>query len=207
MSRHVGWLAVLVACGSSSQPPLKPAATSAELLARVGDKPRGLADVANPLVILEAAASWVSPLSRPMFASCKIEPQQVTRLRVAVGEPLRLAAEIDGTIDAKAVTCLIGNVPGVTVVERQGGVAVEYQPASPTTTPLATDLLKRCNDGCAVLRLGPSDHPVWLSADLADRVKLTIAGAGLASAFSAFASAAQAIPQLAAAHVEASATR
>lgn len=137
--------------------------------------------------------------------ACGIDLAKIDRVRVAIGEPLRIAAEIDGTVDAKAVTCAAGPLMtslGVHVVDRAGGIALDYQTTPATTSPLAADVAKRCPDRCAILRAGPASRTLWLAAELGDDITLRISGDGIKAGLAAFAAAARAIPALEPAHIE-----
>jgi len=137
--------------------------------------------------------------------ACGIDLAKLDRVRVAIGEPLRIAAEIDGPIDAKAVTCAAGPLVtslGVHVVDRPGGIAFDYQTTPATTSPLAADVMKRCPERCAILRAGPASRTLWLAAELGDDITLRISGDEIQAGLAAFAAATRAIPALEPAHIE-----
>jgi signal peptidase I len=200
----------MAACGSSPSAavPSAPSSSAVSLLARVGDKPRGYAsvDLHKPNIFEPMKQQAGADEAIKALMACGIDLAKLDRVRVAIGEPLRITAEIDGTIDAKAVTCAAGPLVtslGVHVVDRPGGVALDYQATPATTSPLAADLAKRCLDRCAILRAGPASRTLWLAAELGDAITVRISGNGIQAGLAAFAAAAQAIPALEPAHIEA----
>jgi len=97
----------MAACGSSpssaptSAVPSALSSSAASLLARVGDKPRGYASVdLHKLNIFEPMAGQAdADEAIKALKACGIDLAKLDRVRVAIGEPLRIAAEIDGTIE------------------------------------------------------------------------------------------------------------
>ena len=115
------------------------------------------------------------------LAACKVT---VRDLRLAVGEPLRIAAEIDGNIDTARLPCLLGEHfyamlgdLGVLVTDRHGGIAI-----SRATVPGNFDLdawkKLRGRERLAV-ELGPRDHRVDFAISFGDPLRFAITGADL----------------------------
>jgi len=192
-------IAVLAGCGhdlsqpaASQRPP--PAYTA--LLGAVGPHPRGFAVLAprDPAF----AARWADLEARLLKllgkapADCGGVLGRVEQIRVAVGAPLRIAAELDGKIDAQAVDCLLGGGgtalarPGVVVRNRPGGVAIEYH-ADPVhddhALAVANELTRDCTvASCAAVVLGPPNHPLWIQLALHDKFRLELRGSNVAHA-------------------------
>lgn len=77
-------------------------------------------------------ATAISALSGTPVTDC-LALADLAHVRIAIGAPPRIAAEIDGNINAMAVACLLGDSAatlaqyGVVVHDRFGGIAIEVQ--------------------------------------------------------------------------------
>lgn len=195
------------ACGShdvSPPPRSQPPIPVQPLLASVGPQPRAFARFVLGEAFFSGATSAevekaVSPVGKTL-ADCGIDVGKLT-LQVAIGEPLRVAANIDGPIDSIRVTCFLGEVvvsklttKGIVITDRTGGIAVDYlsdragsYPASPT----AGELASRCaGTSCLAAALGPIAKPLWVQAEYAkDSMRATLRGPELGNGASTFATA------------------
>lgn len=192
-------LALVISCGRCSSHPAsapEPGAGALQLLAAVGAEPRGYADISLPVTGLQEQVAQlmttISSLGGKPAGNC-IEMAGIERIRVAVGAPLRIAAEIDGKISADRVACLVGGGDalaqrGVVVRDRPHGVAIEYQ-ASPTQTTAASaaELERRCGEpGCAAVVLGPATKQLWIQLRLGKSFDVKISGPALGGGAAAF---------------------
>lgn len=161
-------LLVVVACSkppaveAPAAPRLDPA--FAPLVAQIGPHLRAVVrlDLAVRAPLLDGLLATLGTKDKDCHASLKA-------LRLAVGEPLRIAAEIDGDVDAKRFTCLLGEQltalaaqAGVTFVDRPGGLAIarDQQPGHADAA-----LVARCTGAsCMATELGPASHLVHMAA-------------------------------------------
>jgi hypothetical protein len=97
-------------------------------------------------------ATAISALSGTPVTDC-LALADLAHVRIAIGAPPRIAAEIDGKINAMAVACLLGDSAatlaqhGVVVHDRPGGIAIEVQAEPPPTTHIpAVELERRCSE-------------------------------------------------------------
>ncbi len=180
--------------------PAQVAADAAQLLGAVGAKPRAYARLSASQPKVRAVLAELEPIVRPIFgeslSDCGIELDKLASIRVAVGEPLRIAGEIDGAISVASVTCVIGRdklaaltALGLVLRDRPGGIAVQYK-VDPTQADAgrvaATELAARCHrDSCAVERLGTTAKPIDVEIELGDAYEIKVGGAGFAGAAAA----------------------
>jgi len=120
--------------------------------------------------------------------------ERVDQIRIAIGEPLRIAAELDGKIDVQSVSCLLGGDAaatalardGLVVRNRPGGIAVEYQvePSHDERAPaVANELMSRCTEvPCAAAVLGPPNRPLWIQLALRGTLRIELSGSSIAHA-------------------------
>jgi signal peptidase I len=191
------------ACGPTSSPPApKVEATPAvpSILATVGPHPRGYArlSLAHPYLRpeLERGLSLLADRHGTSLADCNLDLTHLDRLQVAVGEPLRIAAEVDGKIDVRALTCLLGEAAmqsaaerGIAIRDRPGGLAVEYNGERAQGEPArayAAELAKRCTgNACATIAMGPAARPLWVQLWFGKVVGLQLSGPSLRGAAAA----------------------
>lgn len=197
MRRVVLGIAIVAGCGpgagsqSAAAPPSVPPPVPA-VLGMVGAHPRGFAQIllAEPEIraqLLELAAELPKLIGRSP-ADCGIDPARLERLQVAIGEPLRVAAELDGRIDLRAVGCLAGEramkslgALGLAIRDRPGGLEIEYraEAAQPPALAAGADLAQRCRGAiCVAAMLGPAGRPLRTELQLDKTVHLEIAGLG-----------------------------
>jgi signal peptidase I len=202
-------LLVLLAagCGHASSPPApisQPVPAVSSLLVAVGPHPRGYAKVslADPQIraqLLPLAAAAQRALGASL-ADCHIELARLDRLQIAVGEPVRFAAELDGKIDVGAITCLLGDDMiavlargGMVIRDRPGGVAIEYQVERGQTDAArvaGTDLASRCTGAtCGAVVLGPPERRLWVQVGYGKMLRIRLGGAGLGDSAKAIVSA------------------
>jgi len=196
-------LLLAAGCGHASSPPAptsQPVPAVSSLLAAVGPHPRGYARVslADPqiraqLMPLAAAAQRALGAS---LADCHIELAHLDRLQIAVGEPVRFAAELDGKIDVGAIACLLGNDGiatlargGMVIRDRPGGVAIDYQverAQAEAVRAAGTDLASRCAGAtCGAAVLGPPDRRLWVQVGYDKTLRIQISGASLGASAAA----------------------
>jgi signal peptidase I len=195
-------ISLVVGCGSSAgsqpavvAPPAPPASPPVPaVLTMVGAHPRGFARIslADPEIraqLVELAAALSAEIGRSP-ADCGIDPVRLERLQVAIGEPLRVAAELDGPIDLRAVGCLAGEramkglaALGVVLRDRPGGLAIEYQAEAAQTASASAagaDLAQRCPGAiCGTATLGPAGQPLRVEFQLGKTAHIAIDGPGL----------------------------
>jgi signal peptidase I len=188
--KRLAWLLVVAACGGRATTPSTPPPPAAEtppLLHKVGAKPRGYASVglAQRWVrtqLVEMARELATGLGKSL-ADCNIDLDKLERVRVAIGEPLRVAAELDGKIDVAAVACMTGEEAlgalanaGFELRDRPGGIAIEYN-ATREQTGVGADVAAHCTGrDCVTVRVGPASQPVWVSASFARALRLRLEG-------------------------------
>lgn len=192
-------VSLIVGCGSSAgsqpavvAPPAPPPVPA--VLGMVGAHPRGFAQIslADPEIRaqLVALADELSKEIGRSPAGCGIDPARLERLQVAIGEPLRVAVELDGPIDLRAVGCLAGegamkevSALGVVLRDRPGGLAIEYQAEAAQTAAAGAagaDLAQRCPGAiCAAVTLGPAGRSLRVEFQLGKTAHFEIAGPGL----------------------------
>jgi len=198
---------VIAACGrgspsSSTSDPGGPADVSAlsPLLAAVGPAPRGFASLVLTDPAFHDQLTQLQAALRAQLGSgsgdCGTALSRLERLRIAVGEPLRIAAELDGQIDARAVACLLGEADvatlarsGLVLRDRPGGVAIEYQAdrgQAERARRVGGELMRRCGSpSCAVLMLGPASARLWVQYELDQTMRMTLSGPSFGHAVSA----------------------
>ena len=179
MRATIAVLVLATACGPSSSPPgPKPEAAPAvpSILATVGPHPRGYArlSLAHPQIrlVLDELLSRLMNARGTALADCNVDLARLDRVQIAIGEPLRITAELDGKLDVKAVTCVVGDAviaavakAGIVLRDRPGGLAVEYRSEraeGQTVRAHGVELSKRCTgSSCMAIVLGPADRPLW----------------------------------------------
>ena len=186
-------------CGPEALAPVTAPARTPDVLDGVGASPRVYADIdLQALQVRPQLTAAFALLPAGVAATCGIDIEQLARPRIAVGEPLRIVAELEGKIDAHAITCALGeraslvDGTGVTVRDHPGGVSIEYQADREHAVAgqtLAAELRRRCPDGCAVARLGPASRAVWVEARPRDSMWVRVSGPGLGGGAAAFADA------------------
>lgn len=133
---------------------------------------------------------------------CKLDVNGlITGVEAAVGEPLRIAAELDGKIDTRTVRCVLGDdnmaalaQRGLAIRDRPGGIAIEYR-ADRTGADLAradsTELAARCTGApCMAVVLGPSNRRLWVQSSLDEKAfHLQLSGPSLGRVAAAIAAA------------------
>lgn len=74
------------------------------VLTRVGDRPRGYADLdlRQKSIVGLLRGEPFDPKLEVLRTRCGLDLAKIERVRIAIGEPLRVAAEVDGAIDARA---------------------------------------------------------------------------------------------------------
>ncbi|MCE9573663.1 MAG: signal peptidase I [Deltaproteobacteria bacterium] len=205
------WLAVaaLGACAARSTPApvaVKPPAAPdplARLVATVGPAPRvaarldlQAADVRETVAELLALGPQ---LGGGTPTSCGVAADRLDRIRVAVGEPLAVAAEIDGDIDVARVTCLVGEpvigwlgAQGLALTDRRGGIAIT-RATSPATGEAGAALIAHCrgDGGCLAIRANAGAHELWLEMTVDhDASRFRVSGPGFGEDAAAAAAAA-----------------
>ncbi len=195
----------VAACRAKSVPDRAPspeqvATEAAQLLGAVGGKPRAYVRISTSEPKVLRSLAMVEPVVRPAFgkslADCGIELDKLSTIRVAIGEPLRVAGEIDGAISVASVTCVIGQdkvtamaALGLVLRNRPGGIAVEYDVDRTQVDAgrvAAAALAARCHrDNCAVGRIGTTAKPIDVEIELGDTYDFKIGGAGFAGAAAA----------------------
>ncbi len=202
MSRRAGLLALLLAlaagCPYRSKPPgpePAPRDPLAALVAAVGSRPRVAASLSLDAPIIRTYLDDFEQLP-PMLGgrtleACGVQRSALGQLRVAIGEPMVVAAELDGKIDRKQAQCILGadlmrllREAGVALRDRPGGLAISYTPPAsarapsgagkPGAAPAAAAgdaLIRRCagKPACATARLGPTGKELWLNLLAEDR--------------------------------------
>lgn len=152
------------------------------LLRAIGDAPRGYARGALTLpFVQELLRNGVAQAAQRLGtspATCGLDVARLEHLELAVGEPLRIAAEVRG-VGYAPVGCVIG-LAGMMVLTRFGivmtdlttsrGVAIDVQAkrtaaSSPSDDAQAIEAACR-GDSCAVLVLGPAAQRLWVEASL-----------------------------------------
>ncbi len=134
------------------------------------------------------------------LAECGVALAGLQQIRIAVGEPLRVAAEIDGKIEARTVGCVLGDANmaaltgrGVVVRDRPGGIAIEYlatHEQAERAAAIGGELARRCEGAsCAAAMLGPPGARLWLQLALDKTLRLQLSG----PSFHRFAAAANAL--------------
>ena len=207
-------IAVAVACGRGPLPPSpspspspspgEPRQATRLLLSMVGPGPRVLAklSVADGLLRDKLAAvdqAFRAPSGKSL-AECGVALAGLQQIRIAIGEPLRVAAELDGKIDARAVGCVLGDADmaaltrrGLVVRDRPGGIAIEYLATQDQAEPAAAiggELARRCEGAsCVAAMLGPRDARLWLQLALDRTLRIQLSGPN----FHRFAAAANAV--------------
>jgi len=162
-------LVLLVACGASNAvrpeapPPPKVDSAFAPLVAQIGPHLRAVVrlDLAARAPLLDDLLATLG-----QHADCHAT---LTTLRLAVGEPLRVAAEIDGDVDAARFECLLGpqlvalaTQAGLAITDRPGGIAISRD-QEPGRADAA--LVTRCaSPSCLAIELGPTSRQVHLAA-------------------------------------------
>jgi len=129
----------------------------ARLLANVGPHPRGAGRV--ELTALRELFGSAAMLFDPDTAREQCHAT-LSAIRVAVGEPLRVAAELEGDIDVARLRCVLGAGAiellrhyGVTLTDRAHGVRFMYEAIGGDDRP---GLEARCaNANCVAVDLGP----------------------------------------------------
>lgn len=187
-------IAVALGCGGSASSPASQAPDSPipPLLARVGPAPRvfanlSLVDAAIREQLVAAEQSQRAQHDKSA-GDCGVTPANLQRLRIAIGEPLHVAAEIDGKIDARGAACLLGPSDpaalartGVIVRDRPGGVAIEYLAVAPPAggpAANARELSRRCEGtSCAAAMLGPSSARLWMQLAVGKTLHVQLTGA------------------------------
>ncbi|HEX7839462.1 MAG TPA: signal peptidase I [Kofleriaceae bacterium] len=190
-------LLIAAGCGHGTSPPASPVEAPPplpSLLAAVGPHPRGYArlSLSDPQLRaqLAPAVAAIPVLLGKSLADCHIDLARLDRMQIAIGEPLRIAAEIDGKIDAHAVACLLGDATlatlvqrGVVIQDRPGGLAIEYQPEHTDAEPAraaGTELANRCAGAtCVAIVLGPLDGRLWVQVQHDKITRLELNGPNL----------------------------
>jgi signal peptidase I len=160
----------------------------------VGAHPRGFARIslADPEIraqLVALAAELTKEIGRSP-ADCGIDPARLERLQIAIGEPLRVAAELDGPIDLRALGCLAGepamkavSALGLVLRDRPGGLAIEYQAeAGQTASAFAAgaELAQRCPGViCAAATLGPAGRLLRAQFQFGKTAHFELDGPGL----------------------------
>lgn len=195
-------LAILAACGGPASTVTSGSAPSAPLpplLHQVSAKPRGYANLSLAEGWLRRQLDLVTAELReigPVLADCKVDVGKLERLRVALGEPLRIAAELDGPIDVKALTCVVGESVmtrlaslGLSIRDRRGGIAVDYD-VEYADAPAAAAIAAKCTTAsCFAFRFGPATRSIWVSASFARTMHVQLEGPGIGAAGAALAAA------------------
>ena len=209
-------LLVLAGCSGAAAPAPKPPAAEPpkdELVARVGKRPRAVATMSlhDPVI-----AEWLAGIDavpqafggKP-FSACGLDFAKLDRIRVAVGEPLVVAAELDGAITTDQARCVLGDqllamldAAQFRLRDRAGGISITrgaFQPAP--MPPRGAELAARCTGKavCAAAVLGPAGHELEIDfAVSGQRLTWRLAGPGLGrDTADAFAAAIAADPALA----------
>jgi signal peptidase I len=202
MPMRRAWLLAVtgLACSGTPHAPVAPSSKPSHLpapLLAVGSRPRALAivDLRDPRLraLLAELAPLLPAITGHSATGCDLALDQLESLRVAIGEPLKVSAEIDGPIDAKAVACALGESmfadltkAGFAVRDRPGGIAIERDVEPARATATATELVARCagHPSCIVGRLGPAAREVWfeLAHDGGTTLHARLSGPGFASA-------------------------
>lgn len=174
----------------SPRPPERPLAV---LAAAVGEHPRVVAelDLRQPQVRkqLIEVEPVLPALIGTSLADCNLTLDGLLRIRVAIGEPLRIAAEVDGDIDTKRLQCLLGDAlvsamssAEVVVRDRRGGIAIERNRAS-QQGDVSPALLDLCvGSTCIASVLGPRGRDVWIALSFGERSRMRFGGAKFDSA-------------------------
>jgi signal peptidase I len=171
--------------------------SSAELLTRVGPEPRAAITVAlhDPVT-----KQWLAGIDALLpvfgggsFTACGVDFTTLESLRVAVGAPLTIAAELDGAIASTQVRCLLGKEAGallaraqLEVRDRPGGVSITRAvPPRAAAGPSANaqHLLARCagKAACGSAVLGPPGHELVVAVALSgQQLTVRIGGPGMA---------------------------
>lgn len=202
---------VLIGCagGTRSPAPTEPPDPLTSLVASVGHQPRVAATFALAEPVLRAYLAGIENVPPAFggrtFAACGVELETLHQVRFAIGEPLVIAAELDGAIDSTQARCIAGDEllkvlagAGLELRDRPGGIAV-----GPATPPPAhpgarvTELVRPCagRAACAAVVLGPAGRELRVEADVAARgLTWRLHGPGLSPiAADAFAAAVQAV--------------
>ena len=179
----------------------------------VGNAPRVVASLnfADPKFATELAsiATTIDPFVVAMggksLAECGVTVPSLGNVGVAVGEPLRIDAQLDGSITVAKLRCVLGERQLATLATEhaelrdrpEGGVAISLN-AQPRTTSTAVNnsWRLRCPTSLACLSavLGPAAHPFHVGADNLDHsIEFQLSGdtfaptaAAIATAFQAF---------------------
>jgi len=189
-------LVVVAACGghpSSPTPQPEPTRSIPHLLQQVGPKPRGYATVAITegwiRSQLEQASAVLPGLTGKTLADCKIDLDELARVRIAIGEPLRVAAELDGQIDVAALTCVIGDAGidalanvGIVIRDRAGGIALDYNVQRGAPRDAAAIAARCATASCVAVRFGPPARSVWASASFGRTMRFQLDGPGIGAA-------------------------
>jgi signal peptidase I len=192
-------VSLVVGCSHSDTAPAASRGGSAStgtsdtlLIGAVGARPRGFARFAFREPVLRAQLeSWEALAianGGASLAKCGVAVDHLERVRIAIGEPFRIAAEIDGVLDVKAVACVLGSQvmgmlakAGVTVRDRPGGLGIDRDmDPSGAEQVAATDLISlQClGDSCLSARLGPRGREIWLEVSYAALLQMRIHGPG-----------------------------
>lgn len=183
----VACLAVACRGDDAGRPPIAPpreapVSSAQRLLRAVGESPRGYARGALSLPLFQAqlreGVAQLAALAGTSPTTCGLDVAQLAHGELAIGEPLRVAAELRG-IGHAPVSCVFG-VAGMMVLTRFGivvtdlttsrGIAIDMQANRGSTSPPSDDahaLEADCRgDSCAVLLLGPPTQRILLEATL-----------------------------------------
>jgi signal peptidase I len=187
-------LALGTGCPRSSNPtePTPARDRLVELVAAVGARPRVAAtmsfDVPALRGFLDGVEAGAAELGGRIPRECGLELAKLGRVRVAVGEPLIVAAEIDGPIDRKRIECVAGAALmrglddlGVTLRDRPGGIEIFYgrSPEAAASSDAGRALIERCagRPACVAARLGPAGKELWVEVLVEDgRMTWRLAG-------------------------------
>jgi len=195
----VALVVVLAGCakpsGGAPSAGLVPVEPELPLLAAVGPSPRVYVrlSLAHPVVrplLDEIAVTFRELRGARTLGSCGIVLTDLDEVRLAIGEPLRIAAEIDGAITLREVECVFGESgvrrladEGVIVRDRPGGIAIERAADhhhADAARPIGRELGARCvAASCAVARLATPERPLWLALALDETLRAQLSGADL----------------------------
>lgn len=183
----VAWVLV-ASCSTTRKPDSKalehsPADPLAELVAIVGTSPRVAVTFALNEPVLRAHLSGIEHLP-PVFGgrsfkACGVDLATLRQVRLAIGEPLVIAAELDGAIDHTQARCIIGDkllkvlaASGLELRDRPGGIALMAVKTPSRSTAQATieGLVEPCARrlACAALVLGPTGRELRVEAHIED---------------------------------------
>ena len=181
--------AVALAACASQPPPVVPRPPSpaidpalAALVGSVGPELRAVArlDLAERTIggQLAGLEEILGSVGGKSLAACHAS---LARLRVAIGEPLRIAGEIDGDIDTARLACVLGDrlgklatSAGLVIRDRPGGLSVTRAALTGAPRPA---IVARCEGpSCVAVEVGPRAHPVRFSIGFADRNTFRLSG-------------------------------